>query len=727
MKSFFVKIIANVITIFVIAVTGVHAQEIERAGQVDAIKQSVFERDLENNISSALRLQLGSIPFLVQVSAELRSIKTYAIDTVSIYQPSSVEAPSLESKKTIVRQQLQEVDAGRTNQNIDPVDDGGQSISNALPGAPILLTNSDDGSEQNQPRRNQPITEVIQSIEPISEASESQPRSVGRFVNTTRETFIESHVLIDRIDVKLWLPSDLEPSRIRFLKHLVSEKARINLIRGDQFTTILTNFPETEKKEDTLTTNQNSSAESINIDNIGRRIGLDRVVSELSQNNWLPWALAGLLFLWLLFLLFRKKRTAHHQPPIATYHHSDVPFSPPSLTNINPSEPASLEDKQQDHEHKQRLKILNEDIVSNIMLHEGLLLNALNNPNLAIEKVRFTAWLIKLLGTAVVAKYAYDQLNESELKNANALQEVIEQSTLIEQCEWAAKVHRSLRDSESLSNKNISQPFDFLNEMNDQKLKRLLNEEHVQAKALILSQIDQRRSAAILAMFSAEEQASIAIAMGKLTTLPVSSFHDIANQLARKAQSIPEVNELNIDGTEALVQMIESMDLANGTAFLNELRKQNPDQYYRIKKLYMGFEDIPKIPKAILKNFLREIEREELVTALYDEEDAFREQLLSALPDRAKALVQQLLSETQTPTAAKIMQSKKMISTKARQLLRAKVFELPTDEETFTASSTSEAGLQEESIVPSIEVESRISEESNTGSGSSSNLNNLEK
>ncbi len=652
-----------------LSLAAVAAETIRRL-PIDALKQVEFEKNLEQSVSDALHLHLKDRPFIIQVRSSLYKLQTYRTEEETLTTSIPVQQ--------VIQPPVGQPPVGQpivARPTASP-----ESDSVPLPGVPFVPRSAQTQSST-----------LIQNSEPSVVATQETEPKTTTITQTQQETksverLVDSRTVIDRLSLTLWIPSDLEPSRISYINELVAEKARINLVRGDSIKTILTDFPSTASPTETQNPLKPEAPPLAPIPPVASTeieekplMTAEQIQQWYEQYPWLFWLLVGAILLLLWRLLNRQDKTPH----IPAVPYQDMPYvahNYPAHQKLQ-HDPGvqQLEHNQiEDIKHTQRLSIFNEDIVSAVMLNDHMLANTLETSPSSDEAAKTTAWLIHLLGEDVVVKYAQGNLSPEILAQAKEQGATIAQASIEEQCNWAKAVYDRLKHN-TLSQKNIhSRPFDFLNEMSDVKLKGLLDEDP-QARGLVLSQIEKKRAARMLASFTPDEQASIATSMSRLAELPLLSYRGIAAQLARKAQQIPEINEIQIDGTEALIQTLESMDLASETMFLDALNSQNPDQYYKIKRLYINFDDIPKIPEAALRNFLREIERDTLATALYDADDSIRNHLLSTLTDRSRLLVIRLLETMETPANSDIAQAKQAISAKARALLRAKAFEMPSE------------------------------------------------
>ena len=664
---------------------------------VDEITQINFNTGIENNLKTSVESYLGEdSKAIFKVKSQLRLAKQYRIiseenQKLSKQQaitPLSPTAPKRQvltnnplTANTLIEENSRIVSAGDSNEIADSL---------PLPGAPLLENNNNQNQQQtsqNQLRSEvrqqsnaqlqqlqllqQQLNQLQQQIQ--QQTQEPAPSQLETLqidtIISTRQELVAENIEIQNLSIKAWIPDTITPVQERLINELIIEKANINFIRGDQLEIIKINYePPTSAHQKA----PNDLLSKLNWENLANQ-AIDWLIPFL-----------GLLILLLLWWLL-SRRNYRRQPITYTSYPTDAATYPPY--NLPPVEASAQlpyketsnipTDDYEEQQQKSRFDALSDEITSTIILGDDLLAQYLQNVVGDDSKLSQIACIQHVLGNAVFNKYAKNNVSFQQLE---ALPNFAQMS-IAEQRSVAAETLQDLVGIAQNALIDRNRPFHFLNKMSNQQLLYLLSKENAQTQALLLSQLDSQRLAGIISQLPAESQGQVAVEIGKLTDLPLESYQKMANYLARKASQIPDFKEVNIDSDEVIIRTLEEMDTAGENTILNSLREKNPEQFYRIKKSYISFTDLPRIQITGLKNLLRELERETIATALYDEEEAFRQFIIEALPSRSQILITQLLKTMTPPTSSEIIEKKKEISRHARGLLKANVISLREEEQ----------------------------------------------
>ena len=214
--------------------------------------------------------------------------------------------------------------------------------------------------------------------------------------------------------------------------------------------------------------------------------------------------------------------------------------------------------------------------------------------------------------------------------------------------------------------------FRFLDRLNDSQILYLLKNENVRVRALVLSQISPERSADLLRQFPEEDRAEITYELVQFESFPVNTFRDIAENLSRKAESVPSFKNVLTDGVSIVIGLLDNMNLAEEELVMTQLQAQDPDLYSRLRERYYTFSDITYTPMRILSELLPSIEPTILAQALINAAPEVSERVMEALPERmARSLSEEVefLSDKSQPD--EIQDARRTLIKRLRLMLRA--------------------------------------------------------
>ena len=103
------------------------------------------------------------------------------------------------------------------------------------------------------------------------------------------------------------------------------------------------------------------------------------------------------------------------------------------------------------------------------------------------------------------------------------------------------------------------------------------------------------------------------------------------------------------DGVETILTTIETLPLSEQDDYVRSIAEQDLSLAKKIRKFFIGFDDLPKVKDEFVQSALEEIPTETIILALRTAPAAVREKVLKVRPKREQQLI---LSEIDNPTEA---------------------------------------------------------------------------
>lgn len=159
-------------------------------------------------------------------------------------------------------------------------------------------------------------------------------------------------------------------------------------------------------------------------------------------------------------------------------------------------------------------------------------------------------------------------------------------------------------------------PFDFVRKTDPSQVLNLIQGEHPQTIALILSYLDPQQSAAIMSALPSERQADVARRISIMDRTSPEIIRDVESILERKISSLGTQDYTTAGGIKAVVNILNKVDRSTEKTILETLEVQDPELSEEIKKLMFVFEDIIKMDDRSIQMVLREVDSKDLALAL---------------------------------------------------------------------------------------------------------------
>ena len=191
--------------------------------------------------------------------------------------------------------------------------------------------------------------------------------------------------------------------------------------------------------------------------------------------------------------------------------------------------------------------------------------------------------------------------------------------------------------------------FDFVDQLTDQQLLHLMKDESDEMVSILLAQIAGERAGVILQKMDDEKRISILLKIGKINSIPISVYKKVASHFSNKALAVSDMKYVAADGIESILNTIETMPLSDQDAYVRSIAEQDLELAKKIRRFFIGFDDLPKVKNEFVQSALDEIPTETLILALRTAPAAVREKILKVRPKREQQLI---LSEVDNPSDA---------------------------------------------------------------------------
>ena len=222
---------------------------------------------------------------------------------------------------------------------------------------------------------------------------------------------------------------------------------------------------------------------------------------------------------------------------------------------------------------------------------------------------------------------------------------------LDERIEEARSFRRSIQQikASKSSPDSGSNLFDFIYQLTDQQLLHLMKEESDEMVAILLAQVAGERAGVILQKMDDQKRISILLKMGKINNIPISVYKKVAAHFSNKALSVSDMKYVAADGVDTILTTIETLPLSEQDNYVRSIAEQDLNLAKKIRKFFIGFDDLPKVKDEFVQSALEEIPTETIILALRTAPAAVREKVLRVRPKREQQLI---LSEIDNPSDA---------------------------------------------------------------------------
>lgn len=171
----------------------------------------------------------------------------------------------------------------------------------------------------------------------------------------------------------------------------------------------------------------------------------------------------------------------------------------------------------------------------------------------------------------------------------------------------------------------------------------LIEREHPQTIAVVLSQVPAVRAAEIVQAMPPERQADIMVRLAQIKAVPRTVMEEIDRQFASELEAMEDGDRFDIDGTQAAINMLKRMDGERTEALIEELAALDEALAEELRKSLFTFDDLLRVDGRGMQTLLKEVSTETLVAALKTASDEIREKVFGSVSSRAGAMLREEL------------------------------------------------------------------------------------
>jgi len=166
-------------------------------------------------------------------------------------------------------------------------------------------------------------------------------------------------------------------------------------------------------------------------------------------------------------------------------------------------------------------------------------------------------------------------------------------------------------------NKTIkTRAFDFLRKADPKHLISMIQNEHPQTIALILSYLRAGQASEVLAELPRELQLDVAERIAVMDRTSPEMVKEVEKTLSKRFSSVASMDFAQIGGVKYMAEIMNSVDRGTEKYILEEMAKHDPQLAEDIRQRMFVFEDITTLEPSAIQRFLRDVDTKDLLIAL---------------------------------------------------------------------------------------------------------------
>lgn len=177
---------------------------------------------------------------------------------------------------------------------------------------------------------------------------------------------------------------------------------------------------------------------------------------------------------------------------------------------------------------------------------------------------------------------------------------------------------------ERVSKSLRTKAFDFVRKADSKNLLNIIQSEHPQTIALILSYARADQASEIITELSPERRIDVIERIANLDRASPEMISIVERTLEKKFASIVSVDLMELGGVNYLADIMNRVDRGTEKHIFDELGVKDPELAENVRKLMFVFEDISFLDEMSVQRFIRDVDSKDLAVALKGCSDELR-------------------------------------------------------------------------------------------------------
>ncbi len=173
-----------------------------------------------------------------------------------------------------------------------------------------------------------------------------------------------------------------------------------------------------------------------------------------------------------------------------------------------------------------------------------------------------------------------------------------------------------------------TKPFEYLANSDNERIYLLLKDENPGVQALVLSNLEPKKSAQVINLMDDDEKKEVVLRLAKMQPVNPEILRRVDQGLHEKSLRQTTEKAENIDGRNALAQILKKMDVKSENDILSYLSEDDPDLGQDLRSRLFTMDDVIKSDNRFIQEKLREMSESDIAYLIAGKTDDFRSKIL---------------------------------------------------------------------------------------------------
>lgn len=183
-------------------------------------------------------------------------------------------------------------------------------------------------------------------------------------------------------------------------------------------------------------------------------------------------------------------------------------------------------------------------------------------------------------------------------------------------------------------------PFSDLAYMSPENLVGIIQGEHPQTIALVLSYLPHEMASEVLTLLSDELQADIALRIVKIGQVDMDVVNELDNVIKKEISKIGGSTQ-KIDGIEILANILNGVDGNTEESVLSHIAEEDDKLAEMVRQKMFVFEDLLQVEDRNFRDILQNVDNQLLIKALKTSSEEMKNKIFGNLSERASEILKE--------------------------------------------------------------------------------------
>ena len=172
-------------------------------------------------------------------------------------------------------------------------------------------------------------------------------------------------------------------------------------------------------------------------------------------------------------------------------------------------------------------------------------------------------------------------------------------------------------------------PFTYLRDADNERVYLLIKDENPGVQSMVLSHLEPQKAAKIINLMTPDEKKEVVMRLAKMEPVSPEVLRRVDQAMHEKSLNQTVEKAENIDGRNALAQILKKMDVSAENDILSYLSEDDPDLGQDLRSSLFTMDDVVKSDDRFIQEKLRLMSEIDIAYLIAAKPDDFRDKILN--------------------------------------------------------------------------------------------------